>query len=180
MTPLVWWYLRFLLPIFPLIILLGLLGLQGWIERTKAAHRAEVWWSAALAVTIVSLVTSVHWSRKQHIMLMKPFQQPYVAIGNWAGAHLPENALVVCMQTSSAQYFYNRLPVVRWDLTPPEVVPRLKAALDRSLRPTYATILSFEREDLMQRFPWGWEKVAQVTDIEVYRTPTSPMPSAAR
>jgi hypothetical protein len=166
----VWWYLRFLLPVFPIIIAFGVLGMQRLLERRRVFAYSWSHYATIAAVLIVSVYACVSWGRKQHIMLMKPFQRPYREIGEYAATKLPKDSLLLCMQVSSAIYFYTDLPLVRWDLAQDQDIPTLKEALEKSHRPVYATILQFEREDLMKRYPWNWVRVdANVQDIEVWK-----------
>lgn len=169
-TKLAWWYLRFLLPAFPAIVLLGTIGVQGLVRRFGSVSPAALNWAAASLVVVVSLWTSVHWCKLRHVMLMKPYQQPYVVSCEWAQKNMPKNALVACMQTSSAFYFYTDFPILRWDQVLPEDRERLETLLRDAHRPVYAVLFPFEQDDaIKQRLPWAWEKVAELKDVAVWK-----------
>jgi hypothetical protein len=168
-THLVWWYTRFLLPIFPAAIVLACVA----IDRLLSFRRVHSY-SAAWALWVVACVAvvwnAVYWTKKHHIMLMKPFQQPYVLGGEWAAKHIPKDALVLSMQTSSALYFYTDLPILRWDITSAPDAEKLLRAVAETKRPLYAMVFPFERDPaIKERFPGNWEKLATFVDLEVWR-----------
>lgn len=169
-TKLAWWYLRFLLPAFPAIVLLGVLGIEGAVRRFRSISPAVGGWAAAGVLLIVSLWTSIHWCKLRHVMLMKPYQQPYAVSCDWAQKNMPRDALVACMQTSSAFYFYTDFPILRWDQVLEEDRKGLETVLRDAHRPVYAVLFPFEQDDaLKQRLPWAWEKVAELKDVAVWK-----------
>jgi hypothetical protein len=168
----VWWYLRFVLPVFPLLLALALRGLQGLINRRQIpSENGRPLWLVAGLVLALSLVPAVLWSRKQHVLLMKSFQEPYAAAGEWARDHLPPGAAVAAMHLSGTLYFYTGSPIVRWDLIGAGDVAALSRALTSSGRSLYAMVHPFEGDtELRAHFPWRWEKVAEVEGVVVLRS----------
>ena len=169
-TPLVWWYLRFILPAFPALIILAVTGLAALLDRVAPSRRRLAGLAVASLVLLASLDTARHWFGERHIMLLKAYQQPYQVVPAWARAHLPANALIACMQESSAFYFYTDFPILRWDQIPPADFTRLDAALRASGRPFYAVLFPFESDDaLHRRMPASWSKVAEVEGIGIWK-----------
>ena len=168
----VWWYLRFVLPVFPVLIALALRALQGFVNRRQIPpeSRPAVWLVTAMVLAL-SLVPSVYWSRKQHVLLMKSFQEPYAAAGEWARANLPRGSAVAAMHLSGTLYFYSDLPILRWDLISTEDVAALRRTLTASGRSIYAMVHPFEGDaKLREQFPWRWEKVTEVEGVVVLRS----------
>lgn len=178
-TKLAWWYLRFLLPAFPTIIVLGMAGIEGLVGRVNSVSARNRDLVAAVLVLAVSLWTSVHWCKLRHVMLMKPYQQPYLIACDWAQKNMPKDAIVACMQTSSAFYFYTDLPILRWDQVQPEDRLLLEGRFREAKRPVYAVLFPFEQDDaLKQRLPWAWEKVTELKDCAVWKLKLTPAPAS--
>jgi hypothetical protein len=184
-----WWYLRFVLPVFPILTALALLGLQGLVppvgpsgesdgpdsaRRPLGGRRAPAWLLPAL-VLLICAVPALLWGRKQHVLLMKSFQHPYAAAGEWARSNLPTGSAVAAMHLSGTLYFYTDLPIVRWDLITPADVTALRQTLSASGRKLHAMVHPFEGDtQLRERFPWTWEKIAEVEGVAVYRSGGEP------
>jgi hypothetical protein len=168
----VWWYLRFVLPVFPVLIALALVWVQGFLEYRKIfTDVGRKAWIVPALVIAASLVPSVLWSRKQHVLMMKSFQEPYAAAGEWARANLPKGSAVAAMHLSGTLYFYTDSPIVRWDLISAGDVAALSRTLTASGRSLYAMVHPFEGDaDLRAHFPWRWEKVAEVEGVVVLRS----------
>ncbi len=168
----VWWYLRFVLPVFPVLLALALGGLRGFLERRQIrGGGGQPAWIVALLVVAICLVPAVRWSRKQHVLLMKSFQEPYAAAGEWARANLPQGSAVAAMHLSGTLYFYSDLPILRWDLISTEDVAALRRMLTGSGRSIYAMVHPFEGDaTLREQFPWRWEKVTEVEGVVVLRS----------
>jgi hypothetical protein len=169
-----WWFLRFLLPGFPAFAALGAGAIQGLLENFGGR------WQRRLAVTVATLVAAGsvcctgYVAREHHFMRLKEYQQPYLAVCEWANANLPEDAFVAAMRTSMSFYYYTRFPVMRWDAADPGPFADLKAALARTGRPFYAVLLPDERDEAMGRLPGAWHQVADVKGIGVWRYGPAP------
>jgi 4-amino-4-deoxy-L-arabinose transferase-like glycosyltransferase len=172
-----WWFLRFLLPAFPALVILGICGLQGGLARLAERHRPVAGIIAATALVVLSVWGSVHVARERHLMLQKEYQQPYVAVCDWAREHLPAGTLVGSMQTSAAFYFYTDFPIMRWDQMNPDFFKLLMTALHQSGRPFYVVLFPFEESDgrLVPLHSLArWEKVADVKGVAIWKI--TPLP----
>jgi hypothetical protein len=109
-----WWYLRFILPVYPL-----LLALTGAVLVALATPLARV--ARPLpAVAVVAVVAAVAWhgvayATDQGVATAWQTEQRYVKAGAYIARTLPDRAALVSMQHSgSARYYSGRL-TVRYD-----------------------------------------------------------------
>lgn len=168
-TQLTWWFLRFLLPAFPALLMLGLLAEQEALTRIRPAWRKQVY-ALSVAVTLaVSLGLGLSWAKARRIIYLGSDQATYLNASLWAKDHLPKDALVVSSQLSSALYFYTDFPVFRWDYSKSEECAALLNAIGRTRRPLYALIYEFEREDAFRNLPGRWTKVASFRAADSWR-----------
>jgi hypothetical protein len=170
-----WWFLRFIMPAYPAVILLATLGLESVLGRLREGRAAAVRVVAIAAIVGSTLYYQVRMSREHHIMLLKSYQEPYEEMPTWARAHLPANAAILAMQMSSAFFFYTDFPILRWDAMDPPDVAKLSAALRTSGRPLYAVLLGFEYEDeRMRRFVGQWTKLFESKGVTVWEVRLAP------
>jgi hypothetical protein len=146
-----------------------MVGLESVLRYVRETRRHAARIAVAIVVMAVSLGCSLYWGRERHLMLLKEYQQPYVAVCAWAKKNMPPDALVACMQTSSAFYFYTDYPILRWDFITPDNFSILHAALRESKRPFYAVLFPFEQEDALRRMPIAWKKVAEVKGVGIWK-----------
>ena len=171
-----WWYLRFVLPAFPALIVGSL-----WVWRTLQER-----WSGRLrfpafiggvpaGLILVALVLwyNVGWIRWLNVLDNGPAEKAYSQAAAWTTVHLPPDAAIMAMEVSGAFRYYTNFPVVRWDF-----LARDRDALQRVEReavagrlPLYAVLFPYEIEELkfFTRIPGTWEKVAAIRHVTVWR-----------
>ncbi len=155
-----WWYLRFVLPAFPAIILAML-----FTGRAIAAR----WPARAAGATAVLIAVGVlgwdgWWARHFHALDSGRGEAVYPQAITWARAHLPPNAVIAAMQTSGALLYYSNFTFIRWDTLSENKFATVAAACTASGRPFYAMLLPFEIEDqgALARMPGRWTQVGTV------------------
>lgn len=168
-TPQAWWFLRFLLPAFPALAAVALLGVQGLENRLRWGHALT--WRAVVAggLAAVSLAASVHWTRARMIVYFGTDQLPYAEASDWGRQHVPAGAAVICMQMSGALYFYTDFPTVRWDQLKPDEGAGFRRALAASGRPVYAALFDFEEAEAFQKLPGRWTQLATFRSTHWWR-----------
>ena len=170
-----WWFLRFILPAFPALIILSVGGIEAAVSRAPDRWRTGLRIAAAALVVLGSTRAAVSLAQERHLMLQKEYQMPYVAVCHWARDHMPAGSLVACMQTSSAFYYYTTFPVLRWDAIDPPDFARLLTALQKSGRSFYAVLFPFESDDpRWLALPGKREKVAEVKGVGVWKFSAAP------
>ncbi len=160
-----WWYLRFLLPAAPALVVGGLKVARGIAVRwTRCAPRLA--WAAALALTLVS---AVHWTRKLDALSIGRGELKYARTADWVQAHLPANAVLAVMEVSGAMFYYTPVTFVRWDQIEAGDFGRIASAARSAGRPIYAVLFPFETGvALNERMPGRWAKVGSVDDVTVW------------
>jgi hypothetical protein len=143
-----WFYLRFLLPAFPLLFVLVGAIVSEATARVPAPARGIVLLAALTAVGSVNVVNA---GREQAFNLRR-FEARYRTAGRYLEAALPRNAAILAVQQSGSARHYTGLPIVRWDLLP--VAPDDAVARLRGLgRHPVLLVEDWEMRELAAKFP---------------------------
>jgi hypothetical protein len=176
-----WWYLRFLLPAFPAVILGGLLAGQSlassWAARTRR-------W-LPLACFALSLGQLVALTRHfDFFFLIRDWERDYYLGARWAREHLPADAVVVTFQFSGALYYYTDLAIARSDYMSPRDFFTLAQAAIKARRPVYALLRPDEvAEVFAHRVTGKWEPLDTGGKARAWRLvepPATPPPLLPR
>jgi hypothetical protein len=172
-----WWYLRFLLPAFPPLVVAAMA--VGRALAGKLGVAARRWWLVPLAAGIV--VHGAAWSRYLHAYSIGRGEEVYADTAAWVSTHLPARAVVASMQTSGALLYYTGFTFIRWDMITPAEFQRIAAACATADRPIYAVLHPFEIEDqewdvFGKHLPGRWTQVGAVRHVTVWRHDSSPAP----
>jgi len=168
-----WWYLRFVLPAAPALVVGGLLAVT-WIfgrsdeviERFAAGKGRTVF---ALALVLI-LLNGVWLNRRFQTLAVGHGEASYPLASAWAREHLPADSVLAVMQVSGAFFYYTDFTLVRWDQMEPGTFARVAAAAGASHRPIYAALFPFETaEALHERMPGRWTKITAIRDIGIWR-----------
>ena len=104
-----WWYLRFLLPAFPVLAALTCITLAALSARFGMPVRV-------LAVAAVLLAAAYGWSSIRGYEALG--ENRYRIIGEWVRDHLPPNAIVLASQHGGNVKHYSGREIVRYDVVP--------------------------------------------------------------
>jgi hypothetical protein len=159
-----WWYLRFILPAFPLLIL----GAVAVLRRIPSPSPA----SQGLLLGAVMAFTFVWEARASHQLNpagIAADEQTYRSSSDWVRKNLPANSAIFCMQVSGAFHFYTDLLLVRWDQIEPACIAPLLDVLREQHRPVYAVLYEFETKDALARVQGQWKKVTTVGVATVWQ-----------
>ncbi len=168
-----WWYLRFVLPAAPAMIVAALrvaAALAGRLPRP-----ALRWGLAAAALAVVG--NGAAWSRHFRILKVADAELVYPLTAAWFGEHAPAGAVVATMQTSGTLLYYTRQAFFRWDMVPPADFERIARACTAAGRPVYAALFPFEITDADQaafarHLPGRWVRVGTVRQVGIWRLET--------
>lgn len=174
-----WWYLRFLLPAFPAVILAGLLAGQAIVARLPGRWRPAV---PALALLAGLGHQTAFTVREGFVPVLRLWERDYAVGARWLQAHVPEHAIIVCSQVSGALYYYTGFTLVRADFLPPKHLRQLALAAAAHGRPVYAALLPGESDELLgRRLPAAWEPVGSDGKLRVWRLARPPeVPATAQ
>lgn len=159
-----WWYLRFLLPGFPAVILAGLLVAQA---RRPSPPRLLI---------VFCLAGQAFIGRSLHITDVRNEERRYVLATRWLTAHVPAGSVVITSQLSGAVEFYNEFVSVRTELLPVDRLTMLNAAATAAGRQVYVALFVEETQETFTRYLGGtWAPLGGTDDVKVWRL-TSPLP----
>ena len=161
-----WWYLRFVLPAAPALVLGGLLAMQAWTQRWTGTR----WGGVILAVAMVAVVANgAAWNRYFHTLSAGQGERAYDTAAKWMRAELPADAVILGMQVSGCLMYHTDLTVVRWDQIDDAAAGKQVLAAAGN-RPVYAALFPFETDEVLKlRFPGRWAQVAEFPPIVIWR-----------
>jgi hypothetical protein len=134
-----WWYLRFLLPAIPLLIVLSIATIRQLADRAwpqasnrgaredRRARRFSAF--SAVPVGLIVVVLGAWWiqtARTGHAFDLRDWERHFIDAGRFAADRLPPNAAVLTVKHSGSVHYYAGRPIVAWDTLDP-------ASLDRTL-----------------------------------------------
>jgi hypothetical protein len=166
-TPTHWWYLRFILPAFPALVAIGMLGWRAAIEANDWLRRRRLVLLTVLLVLASS--TSVYWGVIKKINRSALEQGACADTAEWIVHNLPPSSIVACSYLSSAMYYYTDLPILRWEYVMGDEFSRLKASLATSQRPLYMVLRSFEVRPAFEQMPGRWKQVSAENYFTVWQ-----------
>lgn len=142
-----WFYLRFLLPAFPL----ALVGVGGLTAAAASVLPRPARALALLAVLTAAASTNILVAKREQAFNLREFEGRYRAAGRYADAALPREAVILAVQESGSARYYAR-PIVRWDLLAVDLDTAV-ATLTAMHRHPVLLVEDWEAADLRKRFP---------------------------
>jgi len=155
-----WWYLRFILPAFPVLIIAALTVLDAFWRANRSRLKPTP------LIVAMLLLLAVGWQLKQlrglDVLHTKESERTYRDAAVWAEENLPADSAVFCMQVSGALFSYTDFLLFRWDQIAPEKYGPLINAIHGQHRPIYAVLFPFETISAHERIGGQWTKLATV------------------
>jgi hypothetical protein len=145
----VWVYLRFLLPAFPALFVLAVIGAVSLLTRMVGAPRVA---AIGLLLAIPLFALRVTQVRAEHILASRVSGVVFLSAADYVRMELPENAVILTVLHSGAiRHYANRL-TMRWDLLAADWWPRaLDVLVERGYRP-YLLVSTYEEAQLRRQF----------------------------
>ncbi len=167
-----WWYMRFLLPAAPALVVAGLIVMRQLCS--SIARRAGQALSLTLLVAGLTLVGLNSYVLNRNLFVLPTIgdEKRYGATADWMRSNLPQNAVCLAMQETGALYYYTGFTFIRWDALTKENVAKIEPLIRTSGRPLYAVLFPYEvtKEDVLGSvMPGHWTQVATVADVTVWR-----------
>jgi hypothetical protein len=163
-----WWFLRFLLPAVPGLIIGGLLvaylcleGLKASLSQPQRRLFAGLLVFTALGAETVQMVSLSPWTIGRG-------ERKYGKVSAWLNANVPKNSVMLVSQFSGSMYYFTDFTYVRGDEIDPNTARRIQNAVQAEDRPLYAVLYRFEA-DLVKTLPAKWELVRTFDDVLVLR-----------
>jgi hypothetical protein len=163
-----WWYLRFLLPVFPLLFLCLAVSIT-WLSRAAPTP------SAVTLIVILALLGAHRgvFAGARDLLKLGYGEQRYIAVGRYIDLALPANAVILAMQHSGTIRYYSGRLTIRYDAFSagrfPSVIEWLQA---RGYRP-YILLEDWEEEGYRRRM--GNDSALARLEIRVLAEMTEPV-----
>jgi len=143
-----WFWVRFLLPAWPPLLILTSVGLM-WLCRKLARRHAVL-----LATTVTLLVASrnVYFLQRDSAFGMKEGERKSPAIGRYIADHMAESAVFLTMQQSGSVRYYSGRLTLRFDWIPPDKLDRVVADLVRLDYHPYVLLEQWEEPNFREQF----------------------------
>ena len=107
-----WSYLRFLMPMLPLLFVVIGAVVSGALSAMPVALRPYILLTTLAAVAAFN----VNIAAGEQAFSLRRYEARYREAGEYAAASLPSHAVILAVQQSASARYYTGLPVVRWDL----------------------------------------------------------------
>ncbi|GAB5560198.1 MAG: hypothetical protein SynsKO_18450 [Synoicihabitans sp.] len=161
-----WWYLRFLLPAAPAIVVGAIIVAHTLLQRVKNAP-------LKIALSLLGLAGVIGWEIKaipeQHTLVMKRGEVIYQQTTDWIHQHVEPGAIIIAHQTSGALHYEGVDHfLVRADLVTPADSVVMFAAAEAQQIPIYATLFLHENDSVPPKIGGDWQLLAQFGVIKIY------------
>jgi hypothetical protein len=143
-----WWYLRFVLPAFPPLIVLASAVFSAAAARLRPSLRAAALVIAAAGLVSFHLVTAV----KGDAFRLRDYERRFRDGGAYVAERLPPNAAVLTVWQSGSVRFYSGRPTVVWNEIPPEWLDRALEFLKAEGYRPYLLFEGAEEQEFRRRF----------------------------
>lgn len=142
-----WWYLRFVLPAYPALLVLTAMGLIVLLGRA-----GTVWQHTGVAVVALLSIFLVRGAIERHAFGLWEFERRFRLAGEYVAARLPENAVIVTAQESGSVRFYAGRPTLTWRELPADGLDRALIFVRAHRFHPYFLIETGEQAEFVQQF----------------------------
>jgi len=142
-----WWYLRFLLPALPVLVVLSVAVLLE-PARGRPAVRA----AAAIVACAVVGAWHLHALRSRHVLDLQALESRFVVAGRYAGRALSADAVLLAAQQSGSLRYHGGRGTIAWDAIAPRALDATIEALRAAGRPPFLALEDGEEAAFRARF----------------------------
>ena len=143
-----WWYLRFLLPAYPALLVLVASVVARILQRLPVPTRATLFGTVAAVGAIVLLhLTIAHGAFRS-----RDFEQRYRDAGAYVAARLPPNAVVIGEALGGAVRFFSGRPTLNWRPLDPAWLDRMIADLRSNGHVPFVMLEADEEREFRAKF----------------------------
>ena len=143
----VWWFVRFLLPAFPALLVLTTVSLFGILERAVPTIRTSV------AIIVCAVIS---WHGLRFAEAASAFnvsgEWKYEAAGRYVADHLPAKVVILANQHSGSAWYYTRRTTVRYSALPAQRLDWLVSAANSRGYEVYLLAEDYEQREFLERF----------------------------
>jgi hypothetical protein len=167
-----WWYLRFLLPAVPPLVVGALIVWQKIISRIPfRSDSVRTLCSVGVALALVA-ANSVWWNRDLNSLGIGRGELEYGTLSTWLERNVEPNAVCLAMQTTGALLYYTDFTFIRYDTLTPGNVGSIEAAIRKSNRPLYAVLFPYEISEwhaIDRIMPGHWIQMEDLEGVTIWR-----------
>ncbi|MGA2016032.1 MAG: hypothetical protein ABSH26_03695 [Opitutaceae bacterium] len=163
-----WWFLRFLLPAAPPLIVAGLTVLRACIEALRERFplgrvrvAAAVLILAAVGVEVGRIGPLGAWS-------IGGGERKYGRVAAWLASNVPRDSAVIAHEMSGALFYYTGFTIVRADQLDRATSERVRDAARSDGKPLFAVLYPHEL-GVLKVAPGPWALVGSVDDVTIWR-----------
>jgi hypothetical protein len=146
-----WWYLRFLLPALPIVLVFSVATLLGAAARL-AANAAAARVTAAILLCAALMPWYLHVARARAAFDLQSLESRFLTTARYAADALPEGAVVLAVQQSGSIRYHGRRTTLAWDGVREDALDATIERLSAGGRPVYLALEDEERARFRQRF----------------------------
>jgi hypothetical protein len=139
-----WWYIRFLLPALPILIVFSV------AVALAAAPRARS--LVAIGICVALVPWHVHVARARQVFDLQALESRFVLTGRYAADSLPAPAVVLSVQQSASIRYHGRRDTIAWDAVPPGALDATIERLGARGRVPFIALEEFEEPRFRARF----------------------------
>ena len=155
-----WWWLRYLLPAYPSLIILATAGLREIWIRVFQSYPTVRRWSIAAAIIMLSFGWEIIFIPRVgggELLSMGQWWKLYRDGPHWTRANMRPDAIIVCSDFSGAFYYYTDFTVLNYGIMDTSKSREFFRAVSEQGRPVYAVLSDFEinGEDAGRTKAWG-------------------------
>ena len=166
-----WWYLRFLVPAYPPLLVLTGVALHALVEGKRARWRAVELLALGAIVGFMLRVTI-----DRGAFGLRDFERRFRLAGEYVASHLPADAAIITGQESGSIRFYSGRLTLFWRELPADSLDRaIEFLRSEGYRP-YLLLEQWEQPEFVRRFggttragELSWPPIADINhEVRIY------------
>jgi hypothetical protein len=163
-----WWFLRFLLPAAPALMVAGMIALQ-WVFTALR----EFIPGAVRSLLIAAMFLTGAWAEARQIKPLHAWsighgEEKYGRVADWLKANIPKNSAIIAEQFSGATYYFTNYVLIRSDELDHGTADKVREAMRSEGRPVYMVVFPVEQH-FVAEMPGKWVQVSSVEDVSIWR-----------
>ncbi len=143
-----WWYLRYVLPAFPLAFVLAASVVVVALEHFRPLLRHSV----AVTLTLALAAWCLTAAAERDTFQVGANERKYPRMARYVTARLPERAVFLALQHGGSVRYYAHRLTLRYTLLDPDWLDRALAWLHEQEQPPYILLEDWEEAPFRQRF----------------------------
>ena len=177
-----WWFLRFILPAIPAIIVGALIATQK--ATSYIASKTDLPWipfATCIAIGLYIGISGVN-AGSALIAYERREQNWNKMLAYWVEANTTENDIFVCSETSGCLFYYSRSPIIRYEYLQAGQWELILEATAKGSGNLYSVLMDFpfdHKDVLTNKTPGDWEAVTTLSFVTIKKLKSAPIPADA-